>query len=83
VFSAELQCFPRVNSVSCGATLLLLENLRCCTSGVLKNCSGTGSNMFETHAATVMREERIHAPCLQSSERAACLPIELVSEINA
>ena len=64
------------------AVVLLLENLCCCNSGVLKICSGTGSDMFETHAATVLREERIHAPCLQSSERAACSPIELVSEIN-
>jgi len=64
------------------AAVLLLENLRCCNSGVLKICSGTGSDMFETHAATVLREERIYAPCLQGSERAACSPIELVSEIN-
>ena len=82
VFTRE-QCFPRVNSDSYAAAVLLLENLRCCNSGVLKICSGTGSDMFETHAATVLREERIHAPCLQSSERAACSPIELVSDINA
>ena len=41
------------------------------------------SDMLKLPAATGWREKRVRAPRLQSSERAACSPVELVSEINA
>jgi hypothetical protein len=41
------------------------------------------SDMLKLPAAIGWREKRVRAPRLQSSERAACSPAELVSEINA